>query len=86
MVQIKNGCAKQICFSKYCKNNVFSKKLSFSNSWLGKKLLDFSKDKNDGPLMQFAMDVVKKHEDPEELICSQSTTLNRNSLKIAPGK
>jgi len=61
------GCNKQICFNTYCRKNIFSdEKLKFNN---------------DNELIKFALTTLQAAADPEELVCNESTTLERKSLK-----
>ena len=56
---------------------------SKQNFLLGGKLLSFT---DNAELMKFAMAQIQKANDPDDLICSSSMTLTRNSLKTESGK
>lgn len=64
--QIKNGCSKDICFSTYCKKNPYCKH----------ELEQFKEDKQ---ILAHLFKVLLKTKDPEDLICSDTVTINREN-------
>jgi hypothetical protein len=65
--QIKTGCNKDICFNKYCRKNPY---------WRD-ELAEFQDDR---AILLHLTKMLFKTRDPEELMCSNTTSLGTTNL------
>ena len=66
VAQLKGGCCREICFSKYSKKSTLSNETNFNN---------------DQQMMRFALRTLSASKDPEKLVCSRTVPLSRSNLK-----
>ena len=69
--QIKAGCHKDICFNKYCRKNPYCRE----------ELAEFKDDKS---ILLHLTKMLFKTKDPEELMCSNTASLNSEKLEGTP--